>query len=829
MSSARILVAALIVTFSAAVPLCAHIPHDTSEALSEASGTAMAIVRGEFYRSSDDGVSWHRETRGVTCPAQRSHREHLSKAVAVVSAPGAGVWTYIACGGQLLRSQEDTTGYLPLAEFSGEAPAALIPSPDFATDRVFLARVPHGPLLRSADGGRSWTALTGLPEVTALRWSAEGPLAAGLDGTITRGADGGAHWTPLGHVADAEMITDLIPIRSGETPGFLLATNAGLLRVTETGDGLNVTGTELNGRRITGLARIGPSAEPVFFATTWRDGVYRSRDGGDSWEQVAAGLHPVPQAVSYDDPDYTGLIETSAGNLLLSGFAGLYRSTDGGDSWARIDVTLGHVVALDIRERSEGGQLLGLVTYAGGVMLSEDGGQSWRFDQSGLDSRRTSFAFADRTGEDLGMFSGNRRWIAQSPAPGQRWQETNLELLDPSFSKDAQAPTPVIIRSSPDYARDGIVYAGLFPHGVLRSTDRGATYDLVFDSNAPTWALALSPDFARDGTVFATAAGDLHGSRDGGDTWERLWQSAAPRAELAVSPRFGTDGMILAGADETLVLSRDGGASWQNLDLPASGAAITGLALAPEPGPEHRILLQLEGADLAIGTLDGNAVTWQTAEIPAPGFEFSRLTYIDGFDLFAFSPDYANDRTIYGGGGDQVLVSRDGGERWTLLPMPPRRYEAENVFTEVRGGPVRLDPTWNTTRPPIPAGQSKTDRLNRLWVTLRHWRGIDRMLDSGAQTVRSKTPGAKARVDFSGDALQLIGPRGPGRGQFRVWLDGNEAAVIDQSADEIAYQQVLYEITDPGPGSHRLEIEVLAGPGGNPGGWVEIDAFDVLR
>ena len=141
--------------------------------------------------------------------------------------------------------------------------------------------------------------------------------------------------------------------------------------------------------------------------------VYRSRDGGDSWNEIPAGATSgvVPDsiragrlyaiAVRYDpltlgeseipiesvdfgdtwkdlpfpvDP-VTALAADPAGDdvVLGGGLAGLFRSSDGGTSWATSDLT-NHSVRAIAWSRD------GAAVFAGtddGIFRSEDGGNSW--------------------------------------------------------------------------------------------------------------------------------------------------------------------------------------------------------------------------------------------------------------------------------------------------------------------------------------------------------------------------------------------------------------------------------------------------------------------
>jgi photosystem II stability/assembly factor-like uncharacterized protein len=79
----------------------------------------------------------------------------------------------------------------------------------------------------------------------------------------------------------------------------------------------------------------------------------------------------------------------------------------------------------------------------------------------------------------------------------------------------------------------------------------------------------LSPDFARDGLAFAGSRTDgVFVTRDGGATWTH--SLGGPRAVLCmqISPTFVQDRALLVGSFDGAWLSRDAGASWALLQVP---------------------------------------------------------------------------------------------------------------------------------------------------------------------------------------------------------------------------------------------------------------------
>jgi len=87
----------------------------------------------------------------------------------------------------------------------------------------------------------------------------------------------------------------------------------------------------------TSLVWVGSGERANRQSTSWGDGVYRSRDGGESWENVGLrdSRHIGRIALHPTDPD---VVYVAAMGHLWGPNAerGLYKSTDGGDSWERV-------------------------------------------------------------------------------------------------------------------------------------------------------------------------------------------------------------------------------------------------------------------------------------------------------------------------------------------------------------------------------------------------------------------------------------------------------------------------------------------------------------
>jgi photosystem II stability/assembly factor-like uncharacterized protein len=144
-----------------------------------------------------------------------------------------------------------------------------------------------------------------------------------------------------------------------------------------------------NGTIFVGTGEANPGGGSVTWGGT---GVYRSKDLGATWQYVGLGTSGAIGRIVIDPDDPDRVFVAATGNLFRpGGERGLYRSVDGGDTWERVlagaNATTGAAdVALD---PSTGRILVGMWDhhrlpthrmYAGpgsGVYLSEDGGDTF--------------------------------------------------------------------------------------------------------------------------------------------------------------------------------------------------------------------------------------------------------------------------------------------------------------------------------------------------------------------------------------------------------------------------------------------------------------------
>jgi photosystem II stability/assembly factor-like uncharacterized protein len=344
----------------------------------------------------------------------------------------AGTGTEPALDVRLMRSSDDGLTWQPGTAISLIPYTYPIVSLDPSNpDRLFVVG-DHRQLLRSLDGGDSWQpAVTGIPDsqVTdiALDPGATGSALVTADGRLYATADGGRHWlarpTPAGYslqivrtAGDPSLLYDLTAAESypfsrtlyrsrdgGETwqairtaagdthcavavaPAetgivYLACEVAGLVRSTDGGTtwGHPVMLPFTLGPSQPALLMIDPRDPSVLYAGPNGQGIYRSRNAGATWRQLAPLLaRPESIVLSPIDPDviYVAGLKPPYGTTQIS----LIRSGDAGSSWKDV-TTPGEVRAITVGRNG--------VVYASmqqlpagwprdTVMASTDGGTTW--------------------------------------------------------------------------------------------------------------------------------------------------------------------------------------------------------------------------------------------------------------------------------------------------------------------------------------------------------------------------------------------------------------------------------------------------------------------
>lgn len=241
----------------------------------------------------------------------------------------------------------------------------------------------RGLVMTSTDDGRSWqgqrTKVTRTLTGVAFADDKVG-VAVGHGGSLLRTADGGASWTPV--EVEAVGRDSLLGVTHLEGPVFAAYGAFGLY--IESADG-GVTwarrrvGGEDFDRHISQVVKVGPELLLVGESAS----LARSADRGANWQKMESPYHG----------SFFGALATAKGSVLAYGMRGnVYRSTDGMKTWAKVELPT--AAALMGSRQLDDGTIV-LVGGTGVVAVSRDDGASFR---TAADARGRSLSQVIATG-----------------------------------------------------------------------------------------------------------------------------------------------------------------------------------------------------------------------------------------------------------------------------------------------------------------------------------------------------------------------------------------------------------------------------------------------
>ena len=276
-------------------------------------------------------------------------------------------------------------------------------------------------------------------------------------------------------------------------------------------------------------------------AASWGDGVYRSLDGGDTWEHMGLRntrfIHRI--AVHPENPDIV-YVAAPGHRWGPNEERGLFRTLDGGQTWENVLYINDDTGVVEIAMEDNG-----RVLYAAAY-------------------QRRRHAWGNLTG---GPHSG----IYRSMDGGDTWEKLGGGLPEGVLGKIAIA----IAKSSPN-----VVYAAIADRdgGLYRSEDRGVSWTRVNDLTTSYWYGNIYVDPLNENQVWIPGT-QLDVSIDGGKTFENDWTARGIHVDhhvLWINPK-NTD-HILMGNDGGFHITYDGARTWSFLNnLPIAQFYVMGI------------------------------------------------------------------------------------------------------------------------------------------------------------------------------------------------------------------------------------------------------------
>jgi len=326
-----------------------------------------------------------------------------------------------------------------------------------------------------------------------------------------------------------------------------------------------------------------PNQPNLFYFGATGGGVWKTADGGRSWDNISDGFFGGSIgaiAVSEDDPNviYVGGGEQTVRGNVSSGY-GVWKSEDAGKTWKASGLSKSrHIARLRIHPRNHNIVFAAVMgdlykgTQERGVYKSMDGGQTWK---------QVLFANADAGAVDLTFDPSNPRILFASTWNIRRtpyslssggdgsalWKSTDGGDTWTNISENKGLPTGTlgIIGVTVSPLNSDRVWAIIENDkgGLFRSDDGGATWKLVNSERKlrqRAWYYTrVYADTENEDVVYVMNV-SYHKSTDGGRTFKGSNAPHGDHHDLWIAPE-NANRMIIAD-DGGAQVSYDGGQTW---------------------------------------------------------------------------------------------------------------------------------------------------------------------------------------------------------------------------------------------------------------------------
>jgi photosystem II stability/assembly factor-like uncharacterized protein len=556
-------------------------------------------------------------------------------------------------------------------------------------------------------------------------------LQPGQSGSLYRSTDGGQDWQPV-----MNGLQDLWVERIFIAPDFA---DTGLVVVQTTYGGIHVSTN--GGSSWEALARLDPNAPfPVSnsgFAAALTAGTTLVSQAMEQMRglYLAIGLQQNSWQQVFDVPA-TQLGLSPDGTTALAYGTALWRSANGGNSWEQVGQGLGGI------ENLKAGPIIfspsfntdttvyfffGGDTSSSGILFrSVDRGLSWQAWQPPDSSRQYTAVTMTPAGDFLlGDATAQLTRIAPT---GIKWQQSSLpETLFPLDDINITA--------------DGTLFAVNRQYGLFKSTNGGRGWQLTdFPARSSGFTLipyriAASPAYRTDETLYVTTGQSLFRSTDGGDSWQALAKddtgSSFPAQQVALSPDFAADQSLLVSTPLTVYHSSDSGNSWQPVLTAENDSSSTDvLILAPDvqtafarfgyggslyrsndsgqnwqaqPSGQDEFFSIISAVASAGGTLNA-AVEYDRKLLQSPPWQNISASLPE--ELSSLTTLAYHNNMLFAAGQGGIFTSDDNGQSW--LPVPLAGLPDSPAVTDMSVSDAAVMLTLSDGRIfSLPAGESR--------------------------------------------------------------------------------------------------------------------------
>jgi photosystem II stability/assembly factor-like uncharacterized protein len=478
-------------------------------------------------------------------------------------------------------------------------------------------------------------------------------------GRIYLSTDNGATWERFALLgSSAEMVLDHIVIDPRNSRNIYVAAwnaqmpdrDGEIFRTKDGGKTWDIM-ADMHGKSVRALA-LAPSDSRILVAGAL-DGIFRSRDAGDSWERISPEKHAEIKNIESIAIDPLNPEIIYAGTWHLP-----WKTEDGGKSWHSIkkgvidDSDVFSIIIDSLQPANV------FISACSGIYRSQSAGELFHKIQGiPYAARRTRMLKMDPADHNI-VYAGTTEGLWKTVDSGATWKRTTSDgVIINDVLIDPRQPSRVLLATE--------------RRGVLASNDGGVTFTASNRGFTHRQVATLLVDAFNPAQVYAGVLNDkefggVFVSRDGGQHWSQMSDGLDGRDVFVL--RQTSDGTLVAGTDRGVFRLKPNSPNWipagSMVEQKAAPVVAKGkLAAAKNANKEVGVrvnALEVAGqkwyvassADLLISADAGQS--WQKQELP-------NIKYLTSLAVA--------DKMVVAAGTNGMAVSVNGGESW-LTPKP---------------------------------------------------------------------------------------------------------------------------------------------------------------
>lgn len=304
-----------------------------------------------------------------------------------------------------------------------------------------------------------------------------------------------------------------------------------------------------------------PTKPNILYIAT-NDYIYKSRDGGTTWQNMSSGMtHSRVIALAIDPLFPANIVAGTKGDAV-------YKSYDGGQRWVSRrtgldDVTISSVVHQLVFAPGSSNHLFAATSL--GVFESEDGGETWIKRMEGMKEVLMVVTLDGDPRQPQTLYAGTSGGVYKTLDGGRSWSMRNQGLVASDVLKPSRALGVTRIKVDP-HQSDTVYTATL--NGLYKTLDGGKSWTRIGEALSDQMLSDLVLDPTHPNVVYVTNRDGVFRSEDGGNTWESRNAGLSNMNIRALAISEIDPHVLYAGTNgKGLFRSLDGGLSWESMPL----------------------------------------------------------------------------------------------------------------------------------------------------------------------------------------------------------------------------------------------------------------------